>query len=198
MILSTAICGILAYFWTARVNSSFFALVRRVSINIVGYWCLIWIAGCVRITDYGVERKICEFYQTFNKLPDVPDKFPPSIGRGGKKGDIYRFGVILLSVINGSCVQNPPEIPNVLPPDLQDFFRKLESFQHQLLNTCQSFFSMVIIIFFVRCLTPIEHSRYSATDLLDHEFLKLPLFADSPLKLQPKIDENIQTVTMTF
>lgn len=41
-------------------------------------------AGAVRITDYGVERKICELYHAFNKFPDVHDNFPPSIGRGGK------------------------------------------------------------------------------------------------------------------
>jgi hypothetical protein len=82
------------------------------------------ISGEIKITDYGIERKICEVYQSFCQTPEVPDKFPPSIGRGGKKGDVYRFGAIILSLIKGQYVENPPEIPANLPSELQDFLKK--------------------------------------------------------------------------
>lgn len=81
-----------------------------------------------------MERKICELYQSFNHVPEVPDKFPPSIGRGGKKCDIYRFGFIILSLIKGQYAENPPEIPTTFPSELQDFLKRYEIF----LKKCRS------------------------------------------------------------
>ena len=39
------------------------------------------------------------------------DKFPLAIGRGGKKVDIYRFGVLMLSFAVGEIVHDPVSIP---------------------------------------------------------------------------------------
>jgi len=56
------------------------------------------------------------------QTPEIPDKFSVTIGRGAKKGDVYRFGVIILSLIKGQYVnQNPPEIMPNLPLKLKDF-----------------------------------------------------------------------------
>ncbi|CAG7836539.1 unnamed protein product, partial [Allacma fusca] len=105
----------------------------------------------VKVGDYGIERKISELHQSVCGNQDlIIDIFPPSIGRGAKKGDIYRFGILILSLLKGQhVVQNPPDIPSSLPPELQDFLKK--------------------------CLTTNEHSRWTATQLLEHTFLKMQL-----------------------
>lgn len=51
------------------------------------------------------------------------DIFPPSVGRGGKKGDIYRLGLIILSILKGRYVDGP-DIPQALPEELQDFLKR--------------------------------------------------------------------------
>ena len=86
------------------------------------------VVGEIKVGDYGLERKICEFFQNVTGSHDFEiDKFPPSIGRGAKKGDIYRFGVLILSLLQGRPVtQNPPEIPPRVPLELQDFLRKYD------------------------------------------------------------------------
>jgi len=58
-----------------------------------------------------------------HQTPDVPDLFPPSLGRGGKKGDIYRLGLIVLSLLKGRYVEGP-DIPQTLPPEIQDFLKQ--------------------------------------------------------------------------
>jgi hypothetical protein len=53
------------------------------------------------------------------------NNYPPSLGRGGKKADIYRFGILMLSLINGCIVHDVvPDIPRSLQPDLKDFLSK--------------------------------------------------------------------------
>ena len=52
------------------------------------------------------------------------DKFPLAIGRGGKKVDIYRFGVLMLSFAVGEIVHDSVSIPKGLPSDFTDFLKK--------------------------------------------------------------------------
>lgn len=58
----------------------------------------------VRVADYGIERRIVEVVSEFHEV-DVPSAYPLSLGRGGKKGDVYRLGFIVLSLILGERVQ---------------------------------------------------------------------------------------------
>lgn len=58
----------------------------------------------VRVADYGIERRIVEVVSEFHEV-DVPSSYPLSLGRGGKKGDVYRLGFIILSLILGERVQ---------------------------------------------------------------------------------------------
>ena len=78
----------------------------------------------VKVFDYGIERKVTELFKSVNQPPDIQEQFPPSVGRGGKKGDIYRLGLIVLSLLKGRYVDGP-DIPQSLPPELQDFLKKL-------------------------------------------------------------------------
>lgn len=58
----------------------------------------------VRVADYGVERRIVEAVLEFKNI-EVPPLYPQSPGRGGKKGDIYRLGLVILSIHQGRRVQ---------------------------------------------------------------------------------------------
>ena len=75
--------------------------------------------------DYGVERKLCELLLSVNGSDALLDQFAPSIGRGAKKCDIYRLGILVLSLLKGERItQNPPEFPSALPPEIQDFLKR--------------------------------------------------------------------------
>ena len=39
------------------------------------------------------------------------EKFPLAVGRGGKKVDIYRFGILMLSFALGEIIHDPVTIP---------------------------------------------------------------------------------------
>ena len=45
--------------------------------------------GTVKIADFSLDLKIRELASLANKLV-LEDVYPPSVGRGGKKCDIYR------------------------------------------------------------------------------------------------------------
>lgn len=86
------------------------------------------VLGEVKVGDYGVERKLSELLRSVNKTNAIVDPFAPSIGRGAKKGDIYRFGILVLSLFKGGRIsQNPPDIPSSLPSEVQHFIRKYYS-----------------------------------------------------------------------
>ena len=72
----------------------------------------------------------------------------PCLGKGGKKGDIYRLGVILLSLALGRLIcEHVTSIPTHLSAAFQDFVS--------------------------RCLDADERSRWSAQQLLEHHFIKM-------------------------
>ncbi len=84
-------------------------------------------SGVIKVLDYGFERRLHQLIENVNKSPDpdVIDKFAPSIGRGAKKGDIYRVGILVLSLVKGQCVvENPPIIPGNIPVELKDFIQQ--------------------------------------------------------------------------
>lgn len=57
----------------------------------------------VRVADYGVEKRIVELVAEFMDF-QVPSVYPISPGRGGKKGDVYRLGLVILSLFLGERV----------------------------------------------------------------------------------------------
>lgn len=58
----------------------------------------------VRVGDYGVERRVAEAVLEFSG-GEMPSLYPQSPGRGGKKGDVYRLGLIILSLCLGKRIQ---------------------------------------------------------------------------------------------
>jgi serine/threonine protein kinase len=69
-----------------------------------------------------------------------------ALGRGGKKVDIYRFGVLLLSFGLGDIIHDPVVVPKGLLPEFSDFVKK--------------------------CLIKDERDRWSADQLLGHVWIK--------------------------
>ena len=65
-----------------------------------------------------------------------------AIGRGGKKVDVYRFGVLILSFAQGDIVQDPVVIPNGFNETFRDFLKK--------------------------CLNKDERDRWGVDQLLEH------------------------------
>ncbi|XP_064078521.1 eIF-2-alpha kinase GCN2-like [Macrobrachium nipponense] len=115
----------------------------------------------VRVADYGAERKIVEAVMEFNESLKVPASYPISPGRGGKKGDIYRLGLVILSLFLGDRVQViVPSLPPDLNVDLKDFL------QH--------------------CLEVSDQDRWTTERLLTHTFVNE--FSDKTENTQK--DEN--------
>ena len=48
--------------------------------------------GQFRLSDFSIDRKLREIIEEKNEVA-VEDVFPQSVGRGGKKSDIYRLGI---------------------------------------------------------------------------------------------------------
>jgi hypothetical protein len=80
--------------------------------------------GVVKVGDYSMDKRLADIFQTsVNGKGD--NNYPPSLGRGGKKADIYRFGIMMLSLIKGCIIHDiVPEIPPTLQPELRDFLSK--------------------------------------------------------------------------
>ena len=105
--------------------------------------------GSFRLADFSVDRKLRDLIEEKNDL-NVDDSFPQSVGRGGKKSDIYRLGLLILSLRQGFIIKDQfPRVPGDLPDQMQDFVRN--------------------------CLSRDEKSRWSADQLLDHSFIKEPI-----------------------
>ncbi|XP_026672144.1 uncharacterized protein LOC108628228 [Ceratina calcarata] len=120
--------------------------------------------GIVKLSDYSLNRRLSDIYQLCTLVKPEPD-FPSIQGRGGKKIDIYRFGVLMFSLLNGFIVSGDRiDLTTITQPDLQDFLSK--------------------------CLISDERKRWSVEQLLQHSFIKTPLgYALSPPKL-PRRDEQ--------
>jgi hypothetical protein len=78
----------------------------------------------VKVGDYSLDKRLSDIFQASvnGKAENI---YPPSLGRGGKKAEIYRFGILMLSLIRGCIIHDVvPEIPSNLQPDLRDFLSK--------------------------------------------------------------------------
>uniref|UniRef100_A0A0C9QMD1 non-specific serine/threonine protein kinase n=1 Tax=Fopius arisanus TaxID=64838 RepID=A0A0C9QMD1_9HYME len=107
--------------------------------------------GMVKVSDYSLNKRLSDIYQS-SCLAKAEHDFPTIQGRGGKKLDIYRFGIILLSLFKGTIISEKEqtiEWSTNLPGELRDFLS--------------------------RCLNNNERSRWSAEQLLQHSFIRTPL-----------------------
>lgn len=70
-------------------------------------------AGTVRLADYSLNKRLSDIYQTCTIVKSEPD-FPSIQCRGGKKADIYRFGALLYSLLNGIIVSGDKIDPTMI------------------------------------------------------------------------------------
>ncbi|XP_071529690.1 eIF-2-alpha kinase GCN2 isoform X2 [Panulirus ornatus] len=112
----------------------------------------------VRVADYGVEKRIVELVVEFTDLQVLP-VYPLSPGRGGKKGDVYRLGLVILSLFLGKRVDKIiPVLSHSLSSTLRDFIQ--------------------------RCLEINEQERWTTEQLLTHSFIRCSSDEKSPNKDQ--------------
>ncbi|XP_027278017.1 eIF-2-alpha kinase GCN2 isoform X4 [Cricetulus griseus] len=116
--------------------------------------------GTVKITDYSISKRLADickedvFEQTRVRFSDSALPY-----KTGKKGDVWRLGLLLLSLSQGQeCAEYPVTIPSDLPADFQDFLKK--------------------------CVCLDDKERWSPQQLLKHSFInpqpKMPLVEQSP------------------
>ncbi|XP_053138825.1 eIF-2-alpha kinase GCN2 [Hemicordylus capensis] len=117
--------------------------------------------GNIKVTDYSISKRLADickediFEQTRVRFSE--DALP---NKPGKKGDVWRLGLILLSLSQGQITKEyPVTIPNDLPADFQDFLRK--------------------------CVCLEDKERWSPQQLLQHSFInppqmKLPVMEENP------------------
>lgn len=64
--------------------------------------------GVIKVSDYSIDKRLSDMYRashsTDNKCQIVEDDFPTIQSRGGKKFDVYRLGIVLLSLFKGYIV----------------------------------------------------------------------------------------------
>uniref|UniRef100_A0A8C0CPE0 non-specific serine/threonine protein kinase n=1 Tax=Balaenoptera musculus TaxID=9771 RepID=A0A8C0CPE0_BALMU len=116
--------------------------------------------GTIKITDYSISKRLADickedvFEQTRVRFSDSALPY-----KTGKKGDVWRLGLLLLSLSQGQeCEEYPVTIPSDLPADFQDFLKK--------------------------CVCLDDKERWSPQQLLKHSFInpqpKIPLLEQSP------------------
>ncbi|KAL0111656.1 hypothetical protein PUN28_013086 [Cardiocondyla obscurior] len=106
-------------------------------------------AGVVRLSDYSLDKRLSDMYHS-NSLARTDHDFPTIQGRGGKKADIYRYGILLLSLWKGTIISGEEIDLTTIPQlHLRDFISK--------------------------CLIDDERMRWSAEQLQQHGFIKIPL-----------------------
>ncbi|XP_066598971.1 eIF-2-alpha kinase GCN2 [Prorops nasuta] len=115
--------------------------------------------GVVRLTDYSLDKRLSDIYHS-GGLTKAEHDFPTVQGRGGKKADIYRYGVLLLSLLKGAIVsEKEMDLATVVQPQLRDFLSK--------------------------CLINDERTRWSAEQLQQHGFIKNPI-----VRSPPRLNQN--------
>lgn len=106
-------------------------------------------SGVIKLSDYSLDKRLSDVYQA-SRLSKLENDFPIIQGRSGKKLDIYRFGILIFSLIKGYIVSEKElELESVLQANLKDFLSK--------------------------CLMKDERSRWSTDQLLEHNFIRSPL-----------------------
>lgn len=106
--------------------------------------------GFVKVSDYSLNKRLSDIYNS-SCLAKVDHDFATIQGRGGKKLDIYRFGIILLSLLKGTIITDTDttDLGHNIQPELRDFLSK--------------------------CLNSNERSRWSAEKLQTHYFIRAPI-----------------------
>ncbi|KAE8587318.1 hypothetical protein XENTR_v10021928 [Xenopus tropicalis] len=106
--------------------------------------------GKVKLTDYSLSKRLADickedvFEQT--KVRFSEDALP---SKSGKKGDIWKLGLLLLSLSQGNIAKEyPVKVPSDLPADFQDFLQK--------------------------CVCLEDKERWTTQQLLSHSFLNPP------------------------
>ncbi|XP_066464517.1 eIF-2-alpha kinase GCN2 isoform X2 [Eleutherodactylus coqui] len=117
--------------------------------------------GRVKLTDYGLSKRLADickedvFEQT--KVRFSEDALP---SKTGKKGDIWKLGLLLLSLSQRKVTKEyPVKVPSDLPADFQDFLKN--------------------------CVCLEDKERWSTQQLLGHGFInpppqKCPMSEESP------------------
>ncbi|XP_011337588.1 eIF-2-alpha kinase GCN2 isoform X2 [Ooceraea biroi] len=105
--------------------------------------------GVVRLSDFSLDKRLSDMYH-LNSLAKTEHDFPTIQGRGGKKADIYRYGILLLSLLKGTIISGEElDLTVISQLHLRDFISK--------------------------CLIDDERTRWSAEQLQQHSFIKIPL-----------------------
>ncbi|XP_072896472.1 eIF-2-alpha kinase GCN2 isoform X3 [Hemitrygon akajei] len=107
--------------------------------------------GNVKLTDYSISKRLADickedvFEQT--KVRFSENALPY---KSGKKGDVWRLGLLLLALNQGAAVKEYPiTVPNNLPGNFQDFLNK--------------------------CVCLEDKARWNTQQLLQHSFIKPPV-----------------------
>lgn len=111
--------------------------------------------GEIRIGDYSLESRINEIFSIQDDRPSLT-MYPTAPGRGGKRGDIHRLGILLWTLHQGNIVHrwDRLKLPSSMPLLLRDFIGK-----------CMG--------------SDMEKDRLNIDDLLSHAFLKAPAFREN-------------------
>ncbi|XP_070577673.1 eIF-2-alpha kinase GCN2-like [Ptychodera flava] len=107
--------------------------------------------GQLRLAQYSIGKRLADLYYNANPAKQgVRFNEDKVIGRGDKKGDILKFGMLLLSLCQGDFITDyPVVIPSSLPTKLQDFIGK--------------------------CVEKNDQVRYNTQQLLSHAFINEPV-----------------------
>ncbi|CAD6209191.1 GSCOCG00003773001-RA-CDS [Cotesia congregata] len=125
-------------------------------------------AGIVKVSDYSLHKRLSNIYH-LSCLGKANNNFATIQGRGKKEIDIYRFGLLLLTLLNVKKVSdNEAEWGLNIPALLKDFLSK--------------------------CLNSNERLRWSAKQLQQHNFIRIPLISElSSPKHSDKQENNLET-----
>ncbi|XP_044265056.1 eIF-2-alpha kinase GCN2 [Tribolium madens] len=125
--------------------------------------------SCVYISEKGIVA--LANYSLHRRLTDISSQRNTS-NNYSKKTDIFKFGVFLISLLQGSSYDDDVDVPPTVPSDLYDFLS--------------------------RCLEKGEKERFTATQLLNHSFLHQNNLLSSPgHKIDQIPDGNISPVFTT-
>nr|XP_025043322.1 eIF-2-alpha kinase GCN2 isoform X3 [Pelodiscus sinensis] len=127
----------------------------------------------IKMTDYSISKRLADickedvFEQT--KVRFSEDALP---NKPGKKGDVWRLGLLLLSLSRGQVTKEyPVTIPNDLPADFEDFLKK--------------------------CVCLEDKERWSPQQLLQHHFINPPQMKMTIVEENPDDSAGIDIETVT-
>ena len=73
----------------------------------------------IRLADFSLDKKLYDIVCTLTNATPV-DALPLPMGRSGKKQDVYRLGLLLLSLAQGAIVKDM--VPDIASPDITQKF----------------------------------------------------------------------------